>query len=259
MNADGSKQKNLTRNKARDGAPVWSPTGKHIAFHSDRDGTRDIYIMDPDGRNVRKVLRNLSYREYPTWSPDGKRLAYTRSEDWSICIADIEERIEESVAFTNIVSGFADWSPDGSEIVFIFVKPSDYRIHIINLKTRKQIELPLPPNSPPPHVKPRFFYFPARSPDGDKIAFSWRTEGLHFMNHDGRGVGTSPQENRIIDIRRLVEPKKPNFLCVVNNHTKDPHPLAGLKILHQLWIKGNWANNASPPTGMRLTKYQWGE
>ena len=68
---------------------------------------------------------------------------------------------------------------------------------------------------------------------------------------------TSPQENGILNIRRLVEPKKPNFLYVVNNHTKDPHPLAGLKILHQLWIKGNWANNASPPTGMRLTKYQW--
>ena len=87
---------------------------------------------------------------------------------------------------------------------------------------------------------------------------------LNSINLDGRLLtnpinmeGTSPQENRIIDIRRLVEPKKPNFLYVVNNHTKDPHPLAGLKILHQLWIKGNWANNASPPTGMHLTKYQW--
>ena len=106
MNADGSKQENLTRHGARDGAPVWSPTGKHIAFHSDRDGIRDIYIMNPDGRNVRKVLRDLSYREYPTWSPDGKKLAYTRSEDWSICIADIEKRTEESVVFTNIVGGF---------------------------------------------------------------------------------------------------------------------------------------------------------
>ena len=87
---------------------------------------------------------------------------------------------------------------------------------------------------------------------------------LNSINLDGRLLtnpinmeGTAPQENRIIDIRRLVEPKKPNFLHVVNNHTNDPHPLAGLKILHQLWIKGNWANNASPPTGMRLTKYQW--
>ena len=213
MNADGSKQKNLTRHGARDGAPVWSPTGKHIAFHSDRDGTRDIYIMNPDGRNVRKVLRNLSYREYPTWSPDGKKLAYTRSEDWSICIADIDKRTEESVAFTNIVGGFADWSPDGSEIIFIFVQPSDYRIRIINLKTREETELPLPPNIPPPWVKGRFFYFPAWSPTGDKIAFNWRKEGLNFMNRDGTGI------QKIIEgARPAWSPQGDQLLYDANKH-----------------------------------------
>ena len=144
--------------------------------------------MDPDGKNVRKVLRNLTYREYSTWSPDGKRLAYTRAEDWSICIADIEKRTEESVAFTDIVGGFADWSPDGSEIVFIFMQPSDYRIRIINLKTDKQIELPLPPNIPPPWVEGRFFYFPAWSPTSDKIAFNWRGKGINLMNRNGKNV-----------------------------------------------------------------------
>ena len=188
MNVDGSKQKNLTQHGARDGAPVWSPTGKHIAFHSDRDGVRDIYIMGADGKNVRKVLKDLSYREDPTWSPDGKMLAYTREADWAIYIADIAKRTEEHVVSTNVVGGFADWSPDGSEIVFVFTSPSDYRIRIINLKTRKQTELPLPPNIPPPNVKPRFFFHPTWSPTGDKIAFSWWKEGLHLMNRDGTGV-----------------------------------------------------------------------
>ena len=188
MNADGSKQKNLTRNGARDGAPVWSPTGKHIAFHSDRHGIRDVYIMDPDGKNVRKVLKDLTYRAYPTWSPDGKMLAYTRSENWSICIADIEKQTEDPVAFTNTLGGDADWSPNGSEIVFIFMLPSDYRIRVINLKTRKQKELRLPANIPPPNMKPRFFHDPTWSPTGDKIAFSWSKEGIHLINPDGSGL-----------------------------------------------------------------------
>ena len=81
MSADGSRQKNLTRHGARDGAPVWSPTGKHIAFHSDRDGIRDIYIMDPDGKNVRKVLKNLTYREDPAWSPQGAQLLYDKDKN----------------------------------------------------------------------------------------------------------------------------------------------------------------------------------
>ena len=188
MNTDGSKQVNLTRNRAREGSPAWSPTGKHIAFHSDRDGIRDIYIMDPDGKNLRKVLKSLSYREYPTWSPDGKMLAYTRSEDWTICIADIQKRTEEPVASTNMLGGYADWSPDGSEIVFIFTAPSDYRIRIVNIRTGKQVELPLPPNIPPPNVQPRFFHFPKWSPTGDKIAFSWWKQGIHRMNPDGKKI-----------------------------------------------------------------------
>ena len=70
----------------------------------------------------------------------------------------------------------------------------------------------------------------------------------------------APQEaTSVFNIRRLVEPKKPNFLYVVNSHIKDTHPLEGLKILHQLWIKGNWVSDADPPTGLNLTKYEWGE
>ena len=66
----------------------------------------------------------------------------------------------------------------------------------------------------------------------------------------------SQDESGIFRIRRLVEPKKPNFFHVVNNHIKDTHPLAGLKILHQLWIKGNWTKDSSPSKGLNLTKYQ---
>src|SRR5664279_5259737 len=36
----------LTHNPAYDVSPVWSPDGAWIAFASDRDGRRDIYIMD---------------------------------------------------------------------------------------------------------------------------------------------------------------------------------------------------------------------
>ena len=68
----------------------------------------------------------------------------------------------------------------------------------------------------------------------------------------------APQEaTSVFNIRRLVEPKKPNFLYVVNSHIKDTHPLEGLKILHQLWIKGNWVSDADAPTGLNLTKYEW--
>ena len=40
MNADGSGQRNLTRNPACDGGPVWSPDGRKIAFLTTATATR---------------------------------------------------------------------------------------------------------------------------------------------------------------------------------------------------------------------------
>ena len=54
MNTDGSKQKNLTRNNARDGAPVWSPQGDRLLYDKDKNlftinvknGSKDLLARD---------------------------------------------------------------------------------------------------------------------------------------------------------------------------------------------------------------------
>ncbi len=193
MNADGSREKNLTRNSARDGAPVWSPDGKHIAFHSDRDGVRDIYIMDANGKNVRRVLRSLTYREYPAWSPDGKMLAYTRAEDWALCVTNIGAGKGERVASTNKVGGFPDWSPDGSEIAFIVTSFGDYSVRAVNLQTGKERVL----FAAPLDKKPAILFDPAWSPTGDKVVFMWRKQGIYLIDRHGR------------QLKKLVEGSRP--------------------------------------------------
>jgi Tol biopolymer transport system component len=55
MNADGSRQRNLTRNPAPDGDPVWSPDGRRILFVSKRDGYGEIYVMNADGSGQRNL------------------------------------------------------------------------------------------------------------------------------------------------------------------------------------------------------------
>ena len=57
MNPDGSGQTNLTHHRGNDHSPVWSPTGRHILFASDRGRkTSDLYLMDADGARVRRVF-----------------------------------------------------------------------------------------------------------------------------------------------------------------------------------------------------------
>lgn len=58
MNADGSKQQNLSRSPGADGAPVWTPDGQRILFVSTRDGNSEIYTMNADGSGLANLTNN---------------------------------------------------------------------------------------------------------------------------------------------------------------------------------------------------------
>ena len=47
-----------------------------IAFHSDRSGFQELYLMDYDGRNQRRISGHKSTSGYSDWSPTGDAIAY---------------------------------------------------------------------------------------------------------------------------------------------------------------------------------------
>ncbi len=52
-----------------DSAPFWSPDGKWLLFTSERDGNKEIYIMDAQGGSVTN-LSNLGSSDFdPAWQP----------------------------------------------------------------------------------------------------------------------------------------------------------------------------------------------
>ena len=61
----------------RDGAPVWSPDGTQIAFHTEEDGKLGIFVVAADGSGGRRLTHAHDWNESPRWSPDGSHLAYT--------------------------------------------------------------------------------------------------------------------------------------------------------------------------------------
>lgn len=77
---------NLTANSAfRDEAPSWSPDGATLAFHSNRNGDFDIFLMNADGSDQAAVTADARSDGYPVFSPDGTRLAITRDREiWTV-------------------------------------------------------------------------------------------------------------------------------------------------------------------------------
>ncbi len=73
MNANGSRQQNLTRDPGHDSDPTWSPDGRKIAFTTKRGGNFEIYVMNADGSGQSNITHNRAPDRYPVWSPGRKQ------------------------------------------------------------------------------------------------------------------------------------------------------------------------------------------
>ena len=120
MNNDGSGVLKLTSNSASDSAPVWSPDGTKIAFHSDRNSNQyDIYVMNSNGSNQTRLTTNSAFDGQPSWSPDGSKIAFrsTRSGGWEIWVMNADGSNQVRLN-TQAYSENPVWSPDGSKIAY---------------------------------------------------------------------------------------------------------------------------------------------
>jgi TolB protein len=58
--------------------PDFSPSGRRIAFTSNRDQQGEIYVMNADGSGQQRLTRRAGDDWAPAFSPDGARIAFTQ-------------------------------------------------------------------------------------------------------------------------------------------------------------------------------------
>jgi len=122
------KPKKLTSYLGVDVSPVFSPEGNFIAFTSDRDGKKNIYLYKLKNKKVYQITKNGAIN--PTWSPDrGKRIAFVsfneKTAKGQIFYAKLSFK-NNSPQVTSIVpvttgltnDAFPCWNPVKDEIFF---------------------------------------------------------------------------------------------------------------------------------------------
>lgn len=66
---DGSDQHRLAAGEVFTGDPIYSPSGKQVAYMSNESGKWQIYVMNADGSDVREVTDGSANSLYPVWMP----------------------------------------------------------------------------------------------------------------------------------------------------------------------------------------------
>ena len=74
---DGSGERQVTDDLAKDWRPRWSPDSTRLAFYSNASGSYQIWVINPDGSGrMRLTDATMAATLDPVWSPDGREIMY---------------------------------------------------------------------------------------------------------------------------------------------------------------------------------------
>jgi dipeptidyl aminopeptidase/acylaminoacyl peptidase len=200
----------LTGGKKSSGSPVWAPDGKRIAFVSDRDGKRQIYLIAPAGGEGVALTEMENGVDSFEWLPDGSAIVFTAAEPEPAALKDRKKKFGEfqvvkgDYSYTNLwllkvlpigdagastppkpqrlTEGTAESvqsfeiSPDGRKIAYAAVKQPDLSaepsdLYVLTIADR--MRKPLVERKGPDSN-------PVWSPDGKQIAFVTADEEPYY-------------------------------------------------------------------------------
>ena len=204
--ANGTLDEQLSGDDDRDATPRWSPDGSRIAFVHIPEGNSEIWVMETDGSHRTRLAAGSS-KYNPSWSASSGLVAFdavtgellvttpSRSSGLDSLFRSLDDEGAANELGVNegdtvvlvdrdgtTTNSCADWSPDGSEMVFVSDRDGDEEIFIMNSDGIDQRQIT---------ENGAIVGCPDWSPDGLEIMFSSDRDGdseIFTMSVDGSGL-----------------------------------------------------------------------
>jgi len=124
----------------REDADAFGGPPHSIAFHSNRDGNNEVYVMNPDGSDQTRLTFDSRNDQRPDVSPNGKQIVFVSnriitetnpSGDFEIFVMNSDGSDVRQLTFNGAEDSWPRWSPNGKWIAFHSNVDGNFEIYVI--------------------------------------------------------------------------------------------------------------------------------
>jgi TolB protein len=170
-------------------SPSWHPSGESIALTISKQGNKDIYLYNFKSKSLKRLTKNISIDTEASFSPN-------RTGQVQVYIKDLESGKISRATFEGRYNAKPVFSPDGKDLAIIHRVGKDYRVALLDIKSRDLTVMTRNESDESP-------YF---SPNGGMIIFS--------TNRDQKGILSiiSLHNNQIVELmQKTGEVREPTW------------------------------------------------
>ncbi len=164
--ADGSAAEGLPWLLPGDADVAFSPDGRRIAFSSERDGNRELYVADVATGDLTRLTRSPGSEDVgPAWSPNGRRLVWASGAegDHDLWVMRLDGTKRTPLVRRAGDDVEPDWSSDGTLVAFASDGDGRYGIWTVS---------PAGGEAEPLGDLPGQARAPAWHPSGERLAYT---------------------------------------------------------------------------------------
>ena len=219
VDANGGAARPIATGMPFNSQPAFEPSGKRIAFLSDRLGSEDIWTSNPDGSDAQPVTHFVgdSILTSPSWSADGKTIFVSRYHPEYVAfeLLSVNSRTGETKVIVPVgddkssstvgaeASHDGRWLYYASQVGSHDSDPPAWVIRRRDLASGAEETLVEPPLSYRPDLVLGTFFRPLPSPDGKVLVYATRYGSemwlrvLDLQTHEDRWLTKLAQHDEL--------------------------------------------------------------